>query len=85
MNDADIIWLSTQFKHFGYLKPNQIVNQFPNEKILTFKHLLAQTIGNNFGEVDWLPTTFNLENELPVFIGEFRKLQQEVMRSKLNC
>ena len=53
------------------MKENQFVNQFPNEQVLTFKHLLPLTVANAIGLVNWLPVTYNMETQLAEFIGIF--------------
>ena len=53
------------------MQKHQIVNQFPNEQVVTFKHLLPLTVGNTFGFVDWLPMTYNMETQLPEFLGNY--------------
>lgn len=50
---ADFIWMTEEFKQFSLLRKDQLVNQFPNETCVTFKHKLAETIYRAFGEVDW--------------------------------
>jgi hypothetical protein len=51
------------------MKDHQFVNQFPNEQVLTFKHLLPLTVANACGLVNWLPATYNMETQLAEFIG----------------
>lgn len=41
---ADIIWSSHDFQSWDSLEPHQMVNQFPNEKCITFKHNMAELI-----------------------------------------
>jgi len=53
------------------LKPNQFVNQFPNEHSLVIKHNLYATLEKFHGKVDFLPTTYNMETELAQFVGDF--------------
>ncbi len=52
------------------------MNQFPNEQVLTFKHLLPVTVATYCGLPNWLPLTFNLETQLPEFIAEFRRRKE---------
>jgi len=77
MDKADIIWMSEEFKFFPFLKPHQRVNQFPNETCVTFKHRLAETIYRSYGEVEWFPTTYNLETQMPQFIADYMKRSKE--------
>lgn len=41
---ADIIWSSSDFKDWNSLESHQMVNQFPNENCITFKHNMAELI-----------------------------------------
>lgn len=41
---ADIVWTSQDFQGWDSLEPHQTVNQFPNEKCITFKHNMAELI-----------------------------------------
>lgn len=41
---ADIIWTSQDFQGWDSLERHQTVNQFPNEKCITFKHNMAELI-----------------------------------------
>jgi hypothetical protein len=41
---ADIVWTSSDFQGWDSLEPHQIVNQFPNEKCITYKHNMAELI-----------------------------------------
>lgn len=92
-NDADILWLTTHFKHFNELStsfPNRFINQFPFENVLTIKDLLAavcrrapndRTI-NELQESlqtspNWLPTTFNLKTELLEFVSYFQRREEK--------
>lgn len=73
--DADIIWTSLQIdpevrKALG-LSDNQYVNQFPFEACLVMKHHLAETIHKAQGSPEWLQPTYNLEIQLPQFIGDY--------------
>ena len=74
--EADIIWLGVEFKLFPLLKPNQHVNQFPDEHSLVFKHRLFRSLEVQHGKVDFLPTTHDMEDQLAEFIGDFQ--QREV-------
>jgi tubulin--tyrosine ligase-like protein 12 len=76
-DDADILWFAQEFKNFENLSSNQIINQFPNEYCIVFKHMLPITISNYYGIVDWFPITYNLETQLPEFIGDFNKRKKK--------
>lgn len=41
---ADILWTSQDFQGWDSLEPHQIVNQFPDEKCVTYKHNMAELI-----------------------------------------
>jgi tubulin--tyrosine ligase-like protein 12 len=79
MEEADILWLTTEYKHFAYLKAHQLCNQFPNESALTFKHLLPETLLKCHGSsaLEYLPITYNMDTQLAAFIGEFTHRQKE--------
>jgi hypothetical protein len=44
INQADIIWTTSDFQEWDSLKPGQIVNQFPNESCFTFKQNMSQLV-----------------------------------------
>ncbi|OQV21728.1 Tubulin--tyrosine ligase-like protein 12 [Hypsibius exemplaris] len=86
--DADILWYRRHFRDFLAFSeefPDKFCNQFPNESILTCKDLLSivcrravpagQPIVNT-ETLDslplWLPTTYNLNNDLANFVAYFR-------------
>ena len=73
--EADILWLSTAFKSFSILQQDsrQMINQFVNENCLTVKDLLARTIQRHYqGSAPFLPRTYDLQTQLPVFIRDFK-------------
>lgn len=41
---ADIVWSSNDFQGWDCLEPHQTINQFPNEKCITFKHNMSELI-----------------------------------------
>lgn len=41
---ADIVWTSNDFQGWDSLEPHQTINQFPNEKCITYKHNMAELI-----------------------------------------
>ena len=59
--------------------PNQMVNQFPCENVLTCKDLMATVAkrGNGGQSPDWLPLTFNLLYELPKLVHEYLKRKDQ--------
>ncbi|XP_074614441.1 tubulin--tyrosine ligase-like protein 12 isoform X2 [Acropora palmata] len=90
--DADILWLQGHFKDFRSLQENgKFINQFPNESCLTCKDLLAAVCQSaapsesNKGDdllrrgPEWLPVTFNLNLELPLFVDHYLKRKNRVL------
>ena len=78
-----------------------MVNQFPNEVVLTVKDLFAESAQRfvvykhdpipdqmikNRGP-DWLPMTFNLYSELPQFIKHFKEREARYVYdfASLSC
>lgn len=56
------------------LRPNQFVNQFPCENVVTCKDLLvevARRAGHGPTLPPWFPVSFNLLYELPRMVREF--------------
>eukprot|EP00112_Aurelia_sp_Birch-Aquarium-sp1_P014059 Seg3007.3 transcript_id=Seg3007.3/GoldUCD/mRNA.D3Y31 product="Tubulin-tyrosine ligase-like protein 12" protein_id=Seg3007.3/GoldUCD/D3Y31 len=98
---ADILWFNKHFKDFESLAdtPGKVVNQFPSENILTCKDLIAEVsmrsckldgheINNSEWEDRgpcWLPTTFNLYNELPQFIKHFKQREERNLNNVWMC
>lgn len=74
---ADIIWLGGDQLEFAFLKGNQLCNQFPNEEILVFKHLLSKTIDSYYGRVNWFPEGYDMETQLPELIGSYLTRKEE--------
>ena len=54
-----------------------IFNQFPFESCVVSKHNLANTIQSVLGDTPFLMRTYNLETELPAFIGDYQHRQRE--------
>ncbi|XP_049300981.1 tubulin--tyrosine ligase-like protein 12 [Anopheles funestus] len=94
--DADILWMTSHFKEFRELSesnPNQFVNQFPFENVMTIKDLLsivcrrmAKELPPSVGEEAslapnprWLPITYNLKTELVPFVSYFQNRAQRGM------
>eukprot|EP00698_Gefionella_okellyi_P025009 TRINITY_DN9015_c0_g1_i3.p1 TRINITY_DN9015_c0_g1~~TRINITY_DN9015_c0_g1_i3.p1 ORF type:complete len:1211 (-),score=251.10 TRINITY_DN9015_c0_g1_i3:114-3746(-) len=71
-NDADIIFHTTSFD-FDTLRMGQIVNQFPDERYLVWKNLLAHSVKSAYGNVEWFPQSYDLEHELVPFIHEYQR------------
>lgn len=71
---AEILWLCEHFKQFRSLRPNQFVNQYPCENVVTCKDLLvevARRAGHSQMLPPWFPVSFNLLYELPHMVREF--------------
>lgn len=97
--EADVLWLNYHFKHYRELSqqsPWKRVNQFPFEHVLTVKDLLALVCrrGGQPAMVDgdtleshppWLPTTYNLQTELPHFVSYFQRRQRRGLDNVWIC
>ncbi|XP_068745174.1 tubulin--tyrosine ligase-like protein 12 [Montipora capricornis] len=96
--DADILWLRDHFKDFRSLEESgKFINQFPNESCLTCKDHLAAVCQNggsaeNSKEEDllrrgpeWLPVTFNLNLELPLFLDHYLKRKNKGLDNHWIC
>ncbi|KAI9361841.1 tubulin-tyrosine ligase family-domain-containing protein [Pilaira anomala] len=74
---ADILWTSQDFQGWDSLEPHQIVNQFPNEKCITYKHNMAELIRKTYGSPDWYMPTYNIMTELSEFVGDYLNTEEE--------
>lgn len=95
--DADVLWLNYHFKQYRELSqesPGVRVNQFPFEHVLTVKDLLALVCRREGRMVDgdtlhthppWLPTTYNLQTELPHFVSYFQHRQARGLDNVWIC
>uniref|UniRef100_A0AAG5CQE0 Tubulin--tyrosine ligase-like protein 12 SET-like domain-containing protein n=1 Tax=Anopheles atroparvus TaxID=41427 RepID=A0AAG5CQE0_ANOAO len=93
--EADILWMTSHFKAFRELSennPNQFVNQFPFENVMTIKDLLSVVCRRMAREEPeraddqslapnprWLPVTYNLKTELVQFVSYFQNRAQRGM------
>ncbi|KAL6070558.1 Tubulin--tyrosine ligase-like protein 12 [Balamuthia mandrillaris] len=82
--EADVVWYGGDMGEVEDIlargKPGQMINQFPNEKCITYKHLLVDTVERCWGTAaTWLPTTYNLNTQLPLFVEDYlqRKEKEE--------
>ncbi|KAG7235829.1 hypothetical protein INR49_002129 [Caranx melampygus] len=59
-------------------RPHVMLNQFPCESIVTVKDCLAAVARRLKGgpSPDWLPETFNLQTELPLFVKRYQMRQE---------
>lgn len=69
----DLNWVRSLREKF----PDVLINQFPFEKVVTVKDLLAVVCRRVPDSTSWLPVTYNLTHELTSFISYFRKRQEE--------
>ncbi|KAE8893245.1 Tubulin--tyrosine ligase-like protein 12 [Phytophthora fragariae] len=74
--EAQVVWSTRHLKDFPKYANNenvQIINQFPNEKVLTCKDLLDEMCKLHNGGVrpEWLAETYNMTSELPELISQF--------------
>ncbi|KAL1427950.1 hypothetical protein MTO96_017069 [Rhipicephalus appendiculatus] len=99
--DADVLWLNYHFKQYRELScesPSKRVNQFPFEHVLTVKDLLALVCRRcccgqeRLVDADslssrppWLPTTYNLQTELPHFVSYYQQRQKRDLDNVWIC
>ncbi len=76
---ADILWFNDDVgKIEDILNDGQMINQFPNESCITFKHKLVETVTRCWGQqCRWLPVTYNLNTQLPQFIAHWREIEEQ--------
>lgn len=75
---ADIIFIRNHFKDYKDLHdklPLCMVNQFPFENVVTIKDMLAVVCRRVNDSSKWLPITYNLAYELPIFVEYFKQRQ----------
>lgn len=74
LEDTNIIWMSSAFddEKWNEIKDKYYLNQFPYESCVVLKQNLANTVQSIFGKTNFLMRTYNLETELPEFIGDFK-------------
>lgn len=81
-DEADVLWMYSHIRDYKKLseeRPHVLLNQFPCETILTTKDCLASVARRAMqgGHAPlWLPTTFNLQTELPQFIKHYLQRQE---------
>ncbi|CAD8093778.1 unnamed protein product [Paramecium sonneborni] len=51
---------------------DKFINQYPHEYAIISKEKLANTVQSTFGDVAWLQETFNLQTQLPLFMGAYK-------------
>ena len=79
LNKADIVWLvsAADEEDWKRYKDKYIFNQFPYESCVVIKHNLANTVQSVLGDTSFLMRTYDLEQELAVFIGDYQQRQRE--------
>ncbi|KAL4172433.1 hypothetical protein KRP22_007597 [Phytophthora ramorum] len=75
-DEAQVVWPTRHLKDFPKYTTNenvQIINQFPNEKVLTCKDLLYEMckLQNGGVQPEWLAETYNMTSEFPELIAQF--------------
>ncbi|CAH0477983.1 unnamed protein product [Peronospora belbahrii] len=75
-DDAQVVWSTQHLKDFPKYTANEnvyIINQFPNEKVLTCKDLLYEMckLHNGGKQPGWLAETYNMMSEFPELIAQF--------------
>ncbi|RLN48822.1 hypothetical protein BBJ29_003845 [Phytophthora kernoviae] len=75
-DEAQVVWSTRHLKDFAKYANNenvQIMNQFPNEKVLTCKDLLYEMckLQNGGVQPEWLAETYNMASEFPELISQF--------------
>ena len=96
--EADILWLTSHFKHFREFslnKPQAFVNQFPFENVVTIKDLLSiicrRKAERKYDDEsletfpNWLPTTFNLSTELIQFVAYYQRREEKQLDNHWIC
>jgi len=74
--EAQVLWPMQSISHFKRT-PTQLVNQFPFEASLVNKGHLAKTVKKVFGgRCPWLPTSYDLDQELSYFLGDYFRRRQ---------
>lgn len=94
MEEADIIFIQRHFKDYDKY-PDTCVNQFPFERVITVKDLLAvvcRRAGDGKEDPDtlernpkWLPVTYNLETEISKFVSYFQQRENKALDNHWIC
>ncbi|KAL2103037.1 hypothetical protein ACEWY4_002205 [Coilia grayii] len=79
--EADILWMYSHIRDYRKLseeRPHVLLNQFPCEVVVTTKDCLASVSRRAQGGegAPWIPTTFNLQTELPQFIKHYTQRKE---------
>ncbi|XP_064490210.1 tubulin--tyrosine ligase-like protein 12 isoform X1 [Ornithodoros turicata] len=98
-HEADVLWLNYHYKNYRELSREtgwKRVNQFPFEHVVTVKDLLAVVCrraaaaevvdpGTLETSPSWLPTTYNLKTELPMFVSYFQLREKRGLDNHWIC
>lgn len=87
-NEADILWLTKHYSDYKGLaesRPGTFINQFPSERVITTKDLIAIIARRAGGSPKWLPITYNLMTELPAFVGTFQRRESQGLDNHWIC
>lgn len=67
--------------------PGKLINEFPSESVITVKDMLAVVSRRACSDVEdpdtmetepsWLPTTYNLQTELPAFVSYYQHREEK--------
>ncbi|CAO3620118.1 unnamed protein product [Mucor fragilis] len=68
---ADILWTSQDFQGWDSLESHQIINQFPNEQCITYKHNMAELLQKTYGLPGWFMPTYNIMTQLSEVVGDY--------------
>eukprot|EP00123_Amoebidium_parasiticum_P009640 comp19613_c0_seq2/m.23120 comp19613_c0_seq2/g.23120 ORF comp19613_c0_seq2/g.23120 comp19613_c0_seq2/m.23120 type:complete len:442 (-) comp19613_c0_seq2:286-1611(-) len=84
---ADVLWLTSHFRGFSTLaQDKKLVNQFPNEAVITNKDLLPAVItSSSLPPPAWLPQTFDMVSQLADFIREYRRREAAGLDNHWIC
>lgn len=87
-DEADVLWLTRHYHDYKKLaetRPGTFINQFPCERVITTKDLLAIVARRSGKSPVWLPMTFNLMTELPIFVGVFQRREAAGLDNHWIC
>ncbi|KAM3130195.1 hypothetical protein pb186bvf_017695 [Paramecium bursaria] len=77
LEEADIIYFGVGVHDDINQYLGKFINQYQHEYAIISKEKLAFTIQSAYGIVDWLQETFNLQNQLPLFMGCYKQRELE--------
>lgn len=76
--EADVVWVTRHIKEYDAIAMSEkirVINQFPNEKVLTCKDLLYELCkrANKDKCPDWMADTYNMQTEFPELMREYQR------------